>query len=375
MKLHSVEFVRTYLHPVINQFHAKIYGGFVRDLIQRAPFSDVDVDYPTRHCDSIVKQLMSEFKKSLPKGYEITEIDTLEMPANGQGGPEDAYRSVPLYQPPALPFQMQCLEKTPAILPKTPNISRTRFLISNTITSKSTSGNDAYQALINLATPPYEDLQLDVIWNNQASANLDMDIHALYLTPDWRISTYTNRPGYRNAYLNACNKTFICLQACESRRKKLIKKGYTEFTEGMLNGLYEDLTNLWSRHEYQNSLYTEYSSMTEKVEREKGYQQGFDFDSDKYNNFPPAQLFLKNNPLNWRFRMADEPKGYECPMVHWNEKRAIILVPKGLGFPLEPFKRQQPAVAAAITQVDMFQFDGYYIRTREQIPTYAPPLF
>lgn len=306
MKIHSLEFVHRFIQPVLNDLGGEIYGGFVRDLVVEAPFKDVDINYPYGFSEKNLKIFLTALRNRIGSDYEVGEKNTKN--AYDEDGRE---------------------------------VLRSKIIIRKLV--------DSWWRL----NP--DELEIDLIWDSAASNDLDVDIHALYLDRSWKFQIY-NQPKYRNALVNAKQKQFIVLNASPRRIKKLIKKGYKQFSEGFLSGLWEQVTDEIRMQEYENPLYLD-SEVFSQLKIGSNVFIRLNASSQPYLAGPEAPLTYRRGPL---------PGLYPCEVVQieekkaagFEEKRALILVPKGTGFKIEPNEH--------VVQVETVQCDGYYVRARGQ---------
>lgn len=299
MQIHSVEWVKANIQPVLNIRGGEIYGGFVRDYVVGNPFKDVDINYP----HSFSEEKLEIFRRELlaQSGCKVQYIDTCE--AYDDEGERKVLRS--------------------------------KLKVSD-------------GTLFSL-----DYLEIDLIWDGQADDILDVDIHALYLDNNWSVKIY-DQPKYRNALVNATLKQFIALAASPRRIKKLIKKGYHQFTEGFLAGLWEKVDEPKRLQEYENPLYLDLESFSQ-----------LKIGSDVFIHLGGTQNvpYLATNGAQ-KYQAGPVDGLYPCEIVQIEEmktkdyegKRALILVPKGTGFRIEPNKY--------VAQVEAVQCDGYYVRAR-----------
>jgi len=228
-KIHTFAWVQKNIQPVLNELGGEIFGGFVRDYAIGTMFNDVDINYPHKYSEEnlnnfvnclhkniskqidVLRHAGSPFNEMIDNKYIIKIINTKDFKVGNyytiiNGNDSDFFGPTTVFKDAA----------------DIKEIKRSKISITNIVT--------------------LEVLKIDLVWDHQADETLDVDIHALYLDSSWNICVYP-QPKYRNALENAKSKQFIALDAAPWRIEKLLDKGYTEFKEGMLGGVYENLTH------------------------------------------------------------------------------------------------------------------------------------
>lgn len=166
--IHNFTWVRNNIQPILNNLGGEIFGGFVRDYLSgKETFNDVDINYPHPFSEENLQIFIKELKRlnlSHHISYQTGGVSRYDLNSIG--------------------------------------ITRTK---------------------IKLHSPDWtlnNELSIDLVWDHRGDNQLDVDLHALYMTPYWGLAVYPQLQ-YRFAEFNLKRKQFIALQAARYRISKL----------------------------------------------------------------------------------------------------------------------------------------------------------
>lgn len=169
--IHTFTWVKNNIQPILNNLGGEIFGGLARDYFSgKDSFNDVDINYPHSYSEDNVNIFISELRKLNLSHHISWTTSTIS-----------GYDT------------------------KITSFSRTKIKLENPYRQ---SNNE---------------LKIDLVWDHRGDNQLDVDLHALYLTPNWDMGVYPQLQ-YRFADFNIKRKQFIALEAPRYRIDKLVPK-------------------------------------------------------------------------------------------------------------------------------------------------------